>query len=251
MRTKLLLLLAAATLGFGTAQAQLVGECPETSFEIDLNTKLHTDITVTNTGSSTVGVHLTITPVELGEGHLYQTCTKVTCFAPTKKVFNTDFELAAGETVPRAATPTEDAVANYIAFLPNEDSDYDDIPDGKPGRTVLNVIYANSNDANDKVEFTLTYVVGEAGVIETWHQENVVYPNPAIDYTVVRLNTALENNASLKVYDMSGNLVSESSLNAGVSNFEIKTSGLTSGEYHFTVSSAKGVENSGSFVVNK
>lgn len=89
---------------------------------------------------------------------------------------------------------------------------------------------------------SVTNPLGVTGTIEIPEKYSLAqnYPNPFNPVTNIKYSIPKSGNASLKVYDMLGNLVAtlaEGNLNAGVYNAEFDGSNLSSGVYFYTLES--------------
>lgn len=68
-----------------------------------------------------------------------------------------------------------------------------------------------------------------------------VYPNPATDKVVVEVSETSSEDANITVFDVNGQIVSSTVLNAGKSSVEVNTSALASGVYTVRVNSQAGI----------
>lgn len=83
------------------------------------------------------------------------------------------------------------------------------------------------------VNETVTEYNGPNGIAESAENSmNItIFPNPASDLVAVQVKGLLRNNLSVKMYDLKGSLVAETSLNQGSTIWHIDTRTVYSGEY--------------------
>jgi len=90
----------------------------------------------------------------------------------------------------------------------------------------------NGGSTNSVSESTTDYT-GPNGISENAESSLsvAVFPNPASDLVAVQVKGLLRSNMSVKMYDMKGSLVAETSLNQGSTIWHIDTRTIYNGEY--------------------
>jgi hypothetical protein len=125
-------------------------------------------------------------------------------------------------------------------------------PSGKPKYVVLGYAdYANldpntpywfvtMSDPADSLLIVVNALNGAVTGVEDKDiklSNSIVYPNPAIDYTIVQSQMPIPSYLmSVKIYDNIGNLVSEQKI---ISNSQLDLNGLINGKYFIHVNSGK------------
>lgn len=90
----------------------------------------------------------------------------------------------------------------------------------------------NGGSTNSVSESTADYT-GPNGISENAESSLsvAIFPNPASDLVAVQVKGLLRSNMSVKMYDMKGSLVAETSLNQGSTIWHIDTRTIYNGEY--------------------
>jgi len=111
--------------------------------------------------------------------------------------------------------------------------------------------FDNTSDVIVKFEATSAYGnnllidninIGEPSNVEELTAATFdVYPNPATDKVVVEVSETSSEDANITVFDVNGQIVSSTVLNAGQSSVEVNTSALASGVYTVRVNSQAGI----------
>ncbi|MBM2814600.1 MAG: hypothetical protein HW421_1362 [Ignavibacteria bacterium] len=183
---------------------------------IDEEVKAHYQLQ--NISSSEKSVLLNIKVKSISDGHQYQFCFGGVCKLPRTTDFyeTTDVSMKPGEI-------TGDDT--YMVLLPF----------GATGTTSLEVTYYIKDSPNDKITFNITYKIGVTSAKEELsglELEPVISPNPARDYAILKLNNFLNtSNYSVRIFDLSGKILTESFIPASQSEVKLDLANLSEGSY--------------------
>ncbi len=134
----------------------------------------------------------------------------------------------------RAGKSASDTNAAYFLLT----ADLDEAP--VAGLSVVKYTYFNVNNANDSLQVTLKYN-GAVGIGKTAKDLSGIelYPNPATDGTLLKVNSVKSADSKITIYNSLGAVVSEKQvyLNEGRNNIELKVENYATGVYFVNVKS--------------
>lgn len=172
------------------------------------------NILVQNISDETVNVNVRRDEIEVVEGTVNYFCALGTCLSPDVDQLPTPYRLTAGSTV-------NEGNAFYAHYT----------PDGIAGEARIRYTYFNIDNSEDTISFELHFRdvsgINEMNVVKT-----PAYPNPATNWVQFDLSQFESQNAVLRIFDMSGALVLEQTVNSE-STLSLNVSEFSKGVYFY------------------
>jgi hypothetical protein len=108
-----------------------------------------------------------------------------------------------------------------------------------------NVIHLIVNEGENNNQYVIKFS-GKVSIEDEANKEKdfniAIYPNPAMDYTTMRVQ-GLTTNAKVMISDVEGRVVKTYSMNKGQESLRIETSGLSSGIYNVRIITEKAIRS--------
>lgn len=201
---------------------------------IDLTTTVgnNTNITfdVTNTGTSTNVYNAKRYDMILNSGAAAYFCFAGNCYGPSTFVSPSSLTLTSGQSASQIAGPYQKLVA-----------DLDEGP--ATGVSRIKYTFINVNNSADSIQITLRYNDPAASLKEINNSLNSlqISPNPASDYTSIKLTSNNNYNSTVSIFNSIGSLVSTKNVLVvkGENKIALNTSELNTGIYFVCVKSGE------------
>ena len=107
-------------------------------------------------------------------------------------------------------------------------------PNEKFGEAIFRYEFVDQIDTSNKASVFVKWVIVNITSLEenSFNNKVAIYPNPAIEKTSINFESALNyKQQKIEVYNITGKLVKEMTVNHGATNIEMNTEDLTSGIY--------------------
>jgi len=203
---------------------------------IDLTTSANANTNVifdvTNTGTTTNVYNAKRYDLVLNSGAAAYFCFAGNCYGPGVLVSPNSLTLTPGQSASEIAGLYQKLVA-----------DLDEGP--ATGVSRVKYTFINASDVNDSIQVTLRYNDPAAGLKEVNSSLNtfLLSPNPANDYTSIKINSNNNYTGSLSVFNSIGSLVSEKNISVtkGDNKIVLNTTELNTGIYFVSLKAGEAV----------
>jgi hypothetical protein len=193
-RNTLILLLILSIFVFYSANGQssfdVIDENDNSIAGTNFNLQTEPDVTIiydfriVNLTESAINTRIEKKEISLIDGSVNFFCIPSGSCIPPANMMSPAFEVAAGET-------TNICQVDYI-------------PGTNTGTSIIEYTVFNDDNPDDKVSFTVNFVVGASNIPENKTGSLSVYPNPATNVFYIENNT--KTNATVEVYNMLGSV---------------------------------------------
>lgn len=187
---------------------------------------------VTNTSTSTQVYNAKRYDLILNSGAVAYFCFAGNCYGPSTMVSPNALTLTAGQSASQVSGQYQKLVA-----------DLDEGP--ATGVSRVKYTFINANNVNDSIQIVLRYNDPAASIKEINSSFNSlqISPNPASDFTSLKLNATTNYNSTLNIYNSIGSLVSSKNVTIvkGENKIALNTNELTTGIYFVSLKSGEAV----------
>ncbi len=213
-----ILILLLSIFGFYSTHAQSFDVIDENDNSIAGTTfNLHTDPDVTiiydfrivNLTSDAISTRIEKKEISLVDGSINFFCIPSGSCIPPTSMMSPAFEVAAGET-------TNVCQIDYI-------------PGSNLGTSTIEYTVFNDDNPDDKVVFTVNFVVGTSNIANNTQKSFAVYPNPARHFFHIENNA--KSNSYVEVYNVLGSVKARYDVNRHGSRITVDCSRWENGVY--------------------
>ncbi len=187
---------------------------------------------VTNTGTSTNVYNAKRYDMVLNSGAAAYFCFAGNCYGPGTLVSPNSLTLAPGQSASQIAGPYQKLVA-----------DLDEGP--ATGVSRIKYTFINVANVNDSIQLILRYNDPSASLKEINSSLNnfLISPNPANDFTSIKINSNNNYTGSLSIFNSIGSLVSEKNISVtkGDNKVAVNTSELNTGIYFVSLKAGEAI----------
>ncbi len=216
------------------------------SFEIDTKSQKLVEGTINdidlkafsyiiNTSGADLDVKIEFVPIQMNSSARFQICIPGICYPPQLNTFTTG-------TFTIKPNDTEVNRVFDIALL------NDFISDPVEGTSIFDVSVFNAKNVEEKITYSVTFIISKTGSVQVWKNTSSAFPNPAKDFININLNDNTSDNKII-LYNELGTPVFSDTFNG--SNYSVVTSNYSNGSYYFTILNNGKVINSGNFIIQK